>query len=64
MEEKRRKTKTSASVKNRYAEKVYGTVLIKVDKTLVERFKEKCKADGVSQAQILKAAMEAYLAEN
>jgi len=38
-------------------------VLIKVDKTLVELFKQKCKERGVSQAQVLKKAMEEYLAE-
>ena len=60
----KRKTKTSSAVKNRYNAKVYGTIKIMVDKALVERFKEKCKADGVSQAQVLKKAMEEYLAEN
>ena len=60
----KRKTKTSSAVKNRYNAKVYGTINIMVDKALVERFKEKCKADGVSQAQVLKKAMEEYLAEN
>lgn len=64
MSEVKRKTKTSAAVKNRYNAKVYGVVNIKVDKALVERFKQKCNEDGVSQAQILKKAMEDYLAKN
>ncbi len=65
MEKKRekRKTRTSAAVKNRYNAKVYGVVNIKVDKELVESFKAKCKEKGVSQAQILKRAMEDYLKE-
>ncbi len=63
MDKEKRKTKTSAAVKNKYAAKAYGTVLIKVDKTLVELFKQKCKERGVSQAQVLKKAMEEYLAE-
>lgn len=63
MEKEKRKTKTSAAAKNRYAAKVYGTVLVKVDKQLVEQFKQKCKEKGVSQAQILKKAMEEYLKE-
>ena len=60
----KRRTKTSSTVKNRYASKVYGTVLIKVDKSLVEAFKQKCKENGVSQAQILKEAMERFLEED
>lgn len=63
MAQEKRKTRTSSAVKNRYADKVYGTVLIKVDKALVEQFKMKCKKNGVSQAQILKKAMEDYLKE-
>lgn len=63
MAQEKRKTRTSCAVKNRYADKVYGTVLIKVDKALVEQFKAKCKEKGVSQAQILKKAMEDYLEE-
>lgn len=63
MAQEKRKTKTSSAVKNRYADKVYGTVLIKVDKALVESFKAKCNEKGVSQAQILKRAMEDYLKE-
>ena len=64
MESEKRKTKTSSAVKNRYADKVYGTVLIKVDKSLVEAFKQKCKDKGVSQAQVLKEAMVKFLDEN
>lgn len=60
----KRKTRTSSAVKNRYASKVYGTVLVKVDKNLVEAFKQKCKEKGVSQAQILKQAMERFIEKN
>ena len=63
MEKEKRKTRTSSAVKNRYNAKVYGVVNIKVDKELVEKFKEKCKSRGISQAQIIKKAMEDYLAE-
>ena len=63
MDEKKRKTKTSAAVKNRYNAKVYGTINIKIDKALVESFKQKCKEDGISQAQILKKAIEDYLSK-
>ncbi len=60
MEEKK-KPRTSATVKNRYAEKVYGTILVKLPKDLVNRFKEKCSKEGVSQAQVIRAAIEEYL---
>lgn len=63
MEEKKRRTKTSSAVKNRYNAKVYGTIKIMVDKDLVEAFKQKCRDTGESQAQVLKKAIESYLRE-
>lgn len=61
MMEEKKKPRTSAAVKNRYAEKVYGTILVKLPKDLVNRFKEKCSKEGVSQAQVFRAAIEEYL---
>ncbi len=63
MEEKKRKTKTSSTVKNRYNSKVYTQVAAQLPKDLVARFKEKCKAEGISQAQIFKRAIEEFLGE-
>ena len=61
MEEK--KSKTSSEVKRRYNQKAYGVISAYLPKELVEAFKAKCAAEGVSQAQIVKAAVEAFLAE-
>ena len=59
----KRKTKTSTEVKRRYNKKVYSSVLVCAPKALVAAFKEKCAAQGISQAQILKKAMEDFIAE-
>ena len=59
----KRKTHTSSAVKQRYNNKVYSVVSAKLPKDLVARFKEKCKAEGISQAQVVKKAIEAFLAE-
>ncbi len=63
METQKRKTKTSSAVKNRYNSKVYEQLAFKLPKDLVKRFKEKCVAEGVSQAQIVKKAIEEFLAQ-
>lgn len=59
----KRKTHTSSEVKRRYNQKTYGAVSVQLPKDLVARFKEKCKAEGISQAQVVKKAIEAFLAE-
>lgn len=61
MEEKKRKTTTSTAVKNRYNSKVYDQLSFKLPKELVATFKEKCAAEGIAQAQIIKKAIEDYL---
>lgn len=63
-EMEKRKTHTSTSVKYRYNKKVYGVVTVSVPKDIAKAFKEKCKADGVSQAQIVKRAIEAFLSQS
>ena len=62
MEEKR-KTKTSTEVKARYNKKVYTQIVASVPKEMAAAFKEKCAAEGISQAQIIKRAIEEVLAE-
>ncbi len=57
----KRKTKTSSAVKNRYNAKVYDRVTACIPKDLAEAFKAKCAEEGVSQAQIVKDAIEAFL---
>ncbi len=63
MEEKKRKTRTSSAVKNRYNEKVYDRVTVCVPKEMAVAFKEKCAETGISQAQIVKKAIEEFLKE-
>ncbi len=60
-ETKTRKTKTSSAVKARYNNKVYECVAVRLPKELVSSFKEKCKQENISQAQIVKKAIEDFL---
>lgn len=57
----KRKTTTSTEVKRRYNEKVYKKIQVQLPITLVEEFKSKCKQLGVSQAGIIKEAIEKFL---
>lgn len=61
MEEKKRKTTTSTAVKARYNKKNYDVIRASIPKELAEAFKEKCAAEGISQAQIIKNAIEEFL---
>lgn len=61
MEATKRKTTTSSAVKNRYNAKVYDRIVACVPKDLAEAFKAKCAAEGISQAQVIKQAIEAFL---
>ena len=63
MAETKRKTKTSSAVKQRYNEKVYDNISVRVPKEMAAAFKGKCAAEGIPQAQIIKKAIEAFLAE-
>lgn len=56
--------KTSSEVKNRYNSKVYSPISVKLPKELVAQFRDACKANGDSQAQIIKEAIEQYLNTN
>lgn len=61
MAETKRKTKTSSAVKQRYNEKVYDNISARVPKELAAAFKTKCVEKGISQAQIIKKAMEEFI---
>lgn len=61
MAEAKRKTKTSSAVKQRYNQKTYGAVTAYVPKEMAAAFKEKCAAEGIPQAQIIKKAIEEFL---
>lgn len=60
-EEGKRKTKTSSEVKRRYNSKVYSSITAQLPKELVARFKEECTARGISQAQVVREAVERFL---
>ena len=62
-EAKKRKTKTSTEVKARYNNKVYEQIAVRVPKDMAAAFKEKCNETGISQAQIIKNAIEDFLSE-
>jgi hypothetical protein len=55
------KTTTSTEVKRRYNDKVYSKIQAELPRETVEAFKEKCKAEGVSQASIFLQAIEDFL---
>lgn len=59
-----RKTKTSSAVKNRYNAKHYASINLKLDKELVQEFKEKIKENNESQADIFRQAIKQYLQDN
>ncbi len=63
MPEEKRKTHTSTAVKQKYNEKTYDVISIRIPKDLAAAFKEKCAAEGVSQAGIIKVAIEEYLSK-
>jgi len=58
---KKRKTKTSTAVKARYNKKTYDVISARVPKDTARAFKEKCEAEGIPQAQIIKKAVEDFL---
>ena len=63
MTETKRKTHTSTAVKQRYNEKVYDNIAVRVPKEMAAAFKAKCLAKGIPQAQVIKKAIEQFLSE-
>lgn len=57
----KRKTVTSTAVKHKYNEKTYTVISVSVPKGKAAAFKEKCRAEGIPQAQIIKTAIEKFL---
>ena len=53
--------KTSWKVKEKYNQKVYGKLYFQMPKEMVQQFRDKCKRDGVSQAQVVREAIEEFL---
>lgn len=63
MTETKRNTHTSTAVKQRYNEKAYDNIAVRVPKEMAAAFKAKCLETGIPQAQVIKAAIEKFLAE-
>ena len=63
MPEAKRKTRTSTEVKRRYNEKTYTLISASVPKETAAAFREKCTAEGIPQAQIIKKAIEDFLSQ-
>ena len=61
METKKRKTKTSTAVKSRYNDRVYEKIAVRIPKETAQAFKEKCTAEGIAQAQVIKEAIKRFL---
>lgn len=54
---------TSWQVKDCYNKKHYKRIVADLPIELVEEFKSKCKAEGVSQAEVIKNALEKFVKE-
>ena len=63
MPEEKKKPRTSSAVKQKYNAKTYDVISIRIPKDMAAAFKEKCATEGVSQAGIIKAAIEEFLAQ-
>ncbi len=63
MTETKRKTHTSTAVKQRYNEKAYDNIAVRVPKEMAAAFKAKCLEKGIPQAQVIKKAIEQFLSE-
>jgi hypothetical protein len=59
----KKRAKTSSDAKRRYNSKAYSRIAADLPKDLAERFKTVTAERGDSQASIIKAAIEAYLAD-
>lgn len=62
-ETKKRKTTTSTQVKARYNKKTYTLITANIPKALAQEFKDKCSVENISQASIIKKAIENFLSE-
>ena len=56
-----RTSKTSTDVKRRYNEKTYTKIQFQAPKDLAADFKEACDRQNVSQASVLKDAMQDFV---
>ena len=57
------KTHTSTEVKRRYNEKTYKRIYVQFPIDMVNKFQTKCERYGISQASVIREAIEKFLAE-
>jgi len=53
--------KTSTQVKQRYLDKAYSQIAVRLQKDLVAQWEEALKADGISKAEFIRRAITQYL---
>lgn len=58
------KTHTSTEVKRRYNEKTYKRIYIQFPIDLVDKFKAKCERLQISQASVIREAVEKFVYED
>lgn len=58
------KTHTSTEVKRRYNEKTYKRIYIQFPIDLVDKFKAKCERLQISQASVIRDAVEKFVNED
>ncbi len=56
------RSRTSTEVKRRYNEKAYSMLAAQLPKQLVTDFKDKCRSQGISQASVIRNALERFVA--
>ncbi len=62
-EEPKKKNRTSYEAVAKYHKRVYAGLYVQLPKDLIYTFRERCDKLGVSRAQVVKKAIEAFLAE-
>lgn len=53
--------KTSTQVKQRYLDKAYSQIAVRLQKDLVAQWEDALKADGISKAEFIRRAITQYL---
>lgn len=60
----KRKTFTSTEVKNRYNDKVYKAITVRIPKETAEAFRIKCEETDTPQRQVILQAINDFLGDN
>lgn len=54
-------SKTSTAVKQRYLDKTYSQIAVRLPKELVAEWEAQLKTDGISKAEFFRQAIQSYL---